>query len=307
MINRVLIRIKIVQILYSFSLKEDKNMDVAEKELLFSLAKAYELYYYLLMLMVELTETQRLRLDSAKNKLLVSEEDRNPNMRFVDNRFIAQLKTNLQYNEYTNQQKISWVNESAFIRLLLDKILNSDIYVQYIASADDSYDADREFWKKIFKSFIATNDDLQELLETQSLYWNDDLEIVSTFVLKTIKKFDEKNGVDQPLLPMFKDSEDERFAKLLLRYAVLGTDENKTDIDRHTRNWEIDRVAHMDIVVMLVALAEIRNFPEIPVKVTLNEYIEIAKAYSTNKSGHFINGVLDSIVAELKKEGKLTK
>lgn len=307
MVNRVLIRIKVVQILYSFSLKEDKDMNVAEKELLFSLAKAYELYYYLLMLLVELTETQRLKLDLAKNKMLLTETDRNPNMRFVNNRFIAQLKENVQYNEYITARKISWVNEPSFVRLLLDRILNSDIYVNYIASADDTYAADKEFWKKIFKTFIAINDELEEVLESQSLYWNDDMDIVSTFVLKTIKKFDPENGAAQELLPMFKDNEDEDFAKKLLRSAILEAAENKEYINQHARNWEIDRVAHMDIVVMQVALSEIRNCPEIPVKVTLNEYIEIAKSYSTVKSGHFINGVLDSVISELKKEGKLTK
>ena len=162
-----------------------------------------------------------------------------------------------------------------------------------MADENDSYEADRELWRKLFKNVIIESDDLCDVLESMSLYWNDDLEIISTFVLKSIKRFEEKHSEKQSLLPMFKDEEDAEFARTLFRKSIL--------------NWEIERVAFMDVVIMLVALAEMQTFPSIPIRVTLNEYIEIAKSYSTVKSGHFINGILDSIATQLKKEGVLTK
>lgn len=307
MVNRILIRIKVVQIIYSYYLKGANDMSNAEKELLFSLDKTYELYHYLLLLIIELTDTQTARLEMAKSKHLATKEEKDPNIRFINNRFIAQLKTCKAFDDYLAQQKISWINEQDFLRLLLDKIESSDIYADYMASDDDSYEADKEFWRKVFKQIITENEDLRELLESQSLYWNDDFDIISTFVLKTIKKFEAKNGAKQTLLPMFKDNEDADFAKRLFRRAILDAEVNKQLINEHSKNWELDRVAQMDIIIMSVALAEIKTFPSIPIKVTLNEYIEIAKSYSTLKSGHFINGILDSAVAQLKKSGELTK
>ena len=168
-----------------------------------------------------------------------------------------------------------------------------------MASTDNSYEADRELWRKLYKMFIFNNDSLDQVLEDQSLYWNDDKEIVDTFVLKTIKRFEEKQGANQPLLPEFKDDEDQEFARRLFRYRHL--------ISENTKNWDLDRVAFMDVIIMQTALAEILSFPNIPVSVSLNEYVEIAKLYSTAKSGSFINGTLDGIVNQLKKEGKLTK
>ena len=307
MINRILIRIKVVQILYSYFLKEDKNMGLTEKELFFSLDKAYELYHMLLLLMVELTDAQCARIEVARAKHLATQAEKNPNPKFIHNRFIAQLKANKELEVYVNEHKISWANEPDFIRVMLDRILASDLYKNYMADENDSYEADRELWRKLFKNVIIESDDLCDVLESMSLYWNDDLEIISTFVLKSIKRFEETHSEKQPLLPMFKDEEDAEFARMLFRKSILNVDNNKLLIDQHTQNWEIERVAFMDVVIMLVALAEMQTFPSIPIRVTLNEYIEIAKSYSTVKSGHFINGILDSIATQLKKEGVLTK
>lgn len=307
MINRILIRIKVVQLVFSYYLKEGKDLEIAEKELLHSLDKAYELYLSLLLLMIELTDRQQRRIETAKSKFLATSEERNPNLKFVNNRFIAQLRANKDLQDYLSENKISWINEQELLRILLDKIIKSDIYQQYMTSEDNSYEADREFWKEIFKNLLADDPDLAETLEAQNIYWNDDLDIISTFVTKTIRHFEEKRGTEQKLLPRFKDEEDEAFARLLFRKTILSAEKNKELITKYTRNWEIDRVAFMDTVIMLVALTEIRTFPSIPVRVSLNEYIEIAKSYSTPKSGHFINGILDAIVSELKKAGELTK
>ena len=305
MVNRILIRIKIVQIVYSHLLNKDKDINTSEKELFFSLEKAYELYHYLLILMIELTNAQSKRIENARFKYTATAAEKNPDTRLVNNRFIAQLRENRMLNEYINRQSLSWVNEPDFIRIMLDRILASDFYKAYITSEEDSYAVDQDFWKKVFKHIIVEDEDLSEILEAKSLYWNDDLETISTFVLKTIKRFDESKGAKQELLPMFKDDEDIEFAKTLFRQTLMNVEANKKLIDQHTKNWEIDRVAFMDIVIMLVAIAEIKSFPSIPVRVTLNEYIEIAKSYSTVKSGHFINGILDAVISQLKKDGVL--
>lgn len=307
MINRVLIRLKIVQIVYACYQNGGKNLDTAEKELFFSLSKAYDLYNYLLLLMVEVTKQANKRLNAAKNKLVPTKEELFPNTKFVENRFIAQLEVNKQLLEFSNNQKKTWENEADFVKTLCDKILESDIYKEYMASETSSYEEDRELWRKLYKNIIFNNIELDQVLEDQSLYWNDDKEIVDTFVLKTIKRFDEKNGAKQELLPEFKDEEDQDFARRLFRRTILNADYYRHLISENTKNWDLDRVAFMDVVIMQIALAEILSFPNIPVSVSLNEYVEIAKLYSTPKSGGFINGTLDGIVNSLKKENKLTK
>ncbi len=307
MINRVLIRLKIVQIVYAYYQNGGKNLDTAEKELFFSLSKAYDLYNYLLLLMVEVTKQANKRLNAAKNKLVPTKEELFPNTKFVENRFIAQLEVNKQLLEFSNNQKKTWENETDFVKTLCDKILESDIYKEYMASETSSYEEDRELWRKLYKNIIFNNIELDQVLEDQSLYWNDDKEIVDTFVLKTIKRFDEKNGAKQELLPEFKDEEDQDFARRLFRRTILNADYYRHLISENTKNWDLDRVAFMDVVIMQIALAEILSFPNIPVSVSLNEYVEIAKLYSTPKSGGFINGTLDGIVNSLKKENKLTK
>ena len=307
MINRVLIRLKIVQIVYAYYQNGGKNLDTAEKELFFSLSKAYDMYNYLLLLMVEITKQAERKQSAAKNKLLPTAEELYPNTKFVDNRFIAQLEVNKQLLEFSETQKKTWDNEAEFVKGLCEKIMASDIYKEYMASETSSYEEDRELWRKLYKRIIFNNDELDQVLEDQSLYWNDDKEIVDTFVLKTIKRFEEKNGAKQELLPEFKDEDDQDFARRLFRRTILNADYYRHLISENTRNWDLDRVAFMDVIIMQIALAEILSFPNIPVSVTLNEYVEIAKLYSTPKSGSFINGTLDGIVNILKKENKLTK
>ena len=307
MINRVLIRLKIVQIVYAYYQNGGKNLDTAEKELFFSLSKAYDMYNYLLLLMVEITKQAERKQSAAKNKLLPTAEELYPNTKFVDNRFIAQLEVNKQLLEFSETQKKTWENESEFVKRLCEVIMNSDIYKEYMECATSSYEEDRELWRKIYKRIIFNNYELDQVLEDQSLYWNDDKEIVDTFVLKTIKRFEEENGADQPLLPEFKDDEDQDFARRLFRRSILNAEYYRHLISENTRNWDLDRVALMDIIIMQIALAEILSFPNIPISVTFNEYVEIAKLYSTPKSGSFINGTLDGIVKALKEENKLTK
>jgi len=307
MINRVLLRIKIIQILYSFYKSDGKSMPVAEKELFHSIEKTYDLYFHLLQLSVEITRFAADKIETKRNRLRPTEEDLNPNTRFIDNLFIAQLSKNVQFNEYISSHKLSWVNDSEIIKVLYEEVISSDFYAEYMNVPETGYAADKDIWRKIFKKIILQSEVLDDSIQDQNIYWTDDIEMVVSFIIKTIKRFDPANGEDQPLLPMFKDQEDAEFASKLMRSVLTKANTLREMIDKNTKNWELDRIAFMDIVIMEVALAELLDFPTIPVNVTLNEYIEIAKTYSTEKSGTFINGVLDNIVGQLRKENKLIK
>lgn len=307
MINRVLIRIKVLQIVFAYYQNGSNDLRVAENELLLSLRRSYDLYYYFLLLIVEVTRLHERRLDTRKNKYLPTEEELNPNMRLVNNRLARQIEVNEKLLAYVKEHGVSWVNETDFVKNVLELILNSELYTEYKDSKDDSYEADREFWRAVFRKLICRNEELENALEDISIYWNDDIEIIQTFVIKTIKRFEESEDSKQELLPMFKDEEDEAFAVQLFRQTLLHGEEYRERIDRHLRNWESERVANMDLYIMQMAMAELLHFPNIPVNVTLNEYIDAAKAYSTPKSGTFINGILDSIVQELTEEKQLFK
>lgn len=307
MINRTLLRTKIVQILYSYYKGEGKSLPIAEKELFHSIEKTYDLYFHLLQLSVEITDYAASIIDTKRNRLRPSEEDLNPNVRFAENAFVAQLKTNFQYTEYLRAHKLSWVNFPEIKKELFDEIQASSFYQEYMDAPSADYAADKDIWRKIYNKVLLKNESLDESIQDQNIYWTDDIEMVISFIIKTIKRFDLANADEQELLPMFKDPEDAEFARKLLRNALAKTDSLRQTIDTHTKNWELERIAFMDIIIMEVALAELLDFPTIPVNVTLNEYIEIAKVYSSEKSPSFINGVLDKIVSELKKENKLIK
>jgi N utilization substance protein B len=286
---------------YSWYQNTNKDLTKAEKELLFSLQKSYDLYHYFLYLPIQLTDLYEDRVESKKNKFLPTEEDLNPNTNLLDNKFIIQLKSNKQLQKFLQDNPWNKDNSEGFVKKLLDVILESETYQKYAAIAAPSYEDDKEFWRKIFRLYISGNLDLDELLEDESIYWNDDIEIVQTFVIKTIKKFKQENGENQPLLPMFKNDEDKAFALTLFTETIMNEDKYRDLIKKHTDKWDFERIAFMDLVIMQVAISEIDSFVSIPTNVTLNEYIEMAKFYSTSKSGTFVNGILDSIVNELKQ------
>jgi N utilization substance protein B len=279
----------------------------AEKELLFGLQKSYDLYYFLLLLMVELTDSYQNRMEVKRNKFLPTEEDLHPNMHLADNRFVAQLRENRLFRRQLEERPMSWRANEVFVKNLLDEILSSDTYKEYSEMASPSYEDDREFWRKTFKRFIYLNGELDDILEDECIYWNNDVEIVQTFVMKTIKRFSPENGDSQPLLPMFKDNGDREYALKLLHNSILDEKTYRELIGKHTEKWDFDRIAFMDLIIMQVALAEIFTFESIPTSVSLNEYIEIAKSYSTVRSGTFINGILDAVVQEARKEKRIFK
>lgn len=307
MINRVIIRSKVVQVAYSYFITKEKTIAEAEKELHHSLAKSYELYHALLQLMVELTDLQAQRIDAARNKYLPTEEDLHPNMRFVENQFIKTLRNNADFVEFRKEKPFLWDAAAPdFLRRTLDAIVASDTYREYMNGPFNDENIDSELWRILFKTIIAPSDDLTETLENISLYWNEDLNTEATFVLKTIKQFRD-GGENVKLLPMYKDEDDKKFASSLLRDTLQNEAKYREYITRFTRNWEIDRIAFMDVVIMMIAISEILIMPSIPTVVTLNEYIELAKTYSTGQSGVFVNGILDAIVKELKKEHIINK
>ena len=306
MINREIIRIKIVQLTYAYYQNGNKNIDTAEKELFFSLSKAYDQYNYLLALMVAVAKEAKRRLEINEAKARREELPR-PSTRFAYNRFTLQLEENRQLADFMGNQKRTWADDAEFVGRLFEQIEQSQIYKDYMSAPTDDYATDRELWRKLYKAFIQENDDLDALFEEQSLYWNDDKEIVDTFVLKTIKRFDEQNGPRQELLPEYDSEEDKDYARKLFRAAILNADEYQHYMSEASRNWDFSRLAYMDVIIMQIAIAEIMTFPSIPVSVSINEFVDIAKLYSTPKSGSYINGMLDTIARHLIKSGRLMK
>ena len=281
-------------------------MDTAEKELLFSLSKAYDLYNYMLQLIVAVTKEARKRYD-----LEVARAQREgtevPSQRFAFNRFAVQLEENKQLADWIDAKNSTWDEDIEVVRKLYNGIVASEAYRVYMKAEEDNYEADRELWRKLYKLFVMDNEDLDALLEEKSLYWNDDKDVVDTFVLKTIKRFEQANKANQEILPEYKDAEDRDFARKLFRSTILNCDQYQRYMSDALRNWDFSRLAYMDVVIMQIAIAELVNFPNIPATVTLNEYIELAKVYSTSRSGGFLNGMLDNIGRYLQETGVMAK
>lgn len=306
MINRELIRIKVVQLTYAYYQNGNKNMDNAEKELLFSLSKAYDMYNFLLGLIVAISKEERHRVEIGITRAR-REGREEPSQRFAYNKFAVQLEENKQLADFLHTQKLTWNDNIEAVRKLCDRIEQSQIYKDYIDEQDESYETDREVWRKLYRTLIQDNDALDDILEEKSLYWNDDKQIVDTFVLKTIKRFDPKNKSKQELLPEYKDKEDKEFACKLFRATILNADTYQRYMSETSHNWDFSRLAYMDVVIMQIAIAEMLTFPNIPINVTINEFVELAKIYSTVKSGGYINGMLDAIARHLIASGKMVK
>ncbi len=309
MINRVLIRAKVVQNLYSYMFtRPECTLSKALKDLDASLSKTYELYHYLLRLPVELTHLQEMRLDEARNKYLPTEEELNPNMKFVNNRLVAALAANDELQQYAQEHTVTWNDDPILERLVLERVTKSDLYQKYMESSEDSMNDDSLLWQHLMKQVILPDENMVDAIEQRSLFWTeDDIDLMGQFVCKTFRRM--ADGAEDAILPMFKDEEDGDFGKDLFSATVTQMPENNEIIDHLVEDsrWDKDRIVLMDRIIMCAALAELRSFDKIPVAVTLNEYIELAKNFSTAASGKFVNGILNNAVKQLRKDGKLFK
>lgn len=307
MISRRLLRIKALLALYAFNRREDGDFAKAESELNFSINKTYDLYHYLLLLVLEISDIAAERIEQALHKKMPTPEDLNPNRRFVNNPVILQLRKNKSFNSYITSSKLSWVNFTHIPRALYNTMTSWDVYKEYMMSEEKSYQSHKKFVISLITELFPGSEDLINCLEEQSIYWNDDMEYVLVMIEKSLRKFKTESGEKNEMMPLFKNKEDEDFVRLLFRKAVVNTKQCSELIDNNTTNWEIERIALMDILVMQLAITEVLEFPEIPVKVTLNEYIEIAKYYCTPKSSTFVNGILDNIFREIREKGLMKK
>lgn len=297
-----------------FSSSQDNILE-GLSDLKVSLEKARELYFRLLLLPVELTYQQEADLDERRMRYNRKEEDLNPNPKFIDNELVKLLRDSETIKDFAENKKIAWVEQDRdIVRHLLKKILESDIYKEYMEDPTADLNSDCEFWKQIMRHVIFEDPDFLEMMEQKCVFWNDDFDIIGEFVIKTFRRFEEKasgqrDNIDDPVLPMYKDAEDARFGSELFESTVKKAKVYRDYIDEalNTQHWESDRLAYMDVVIMMTALAEITTFPKIPIQASLNEYIEIAKSYSSAKSGAFINGLLANVITNLKASGKLRK
>lgn len=306
MINRLLIRIKIIQLVYAHLQNNDVDF-FSREELMRSMESAYKLYNYLLALIVKITDYRYGQLETARNKYMPTAEERCPNTRFVDNRIADMLKKRSGVVEYCEKHQLTNDFDTDTYRTLLNEIIQSPFYQAYMECADlPDFDTDKELWKNIFNTIIPNCEKLDDTLEEKDIYWNDDLCIVTSFVVKTLQKM---RADDETIrtLPMFRSDEDRLFAIDLFEASLSHANEYLKLIDQTANNWEVNRMACMDRIIMVCAIAEIMRFPEIPIQITLNEYIELAKNYSTPTSAKFINGILDRIVKNLQEQGVIFK
>ena len=307
MFSRRLLRIKIMQGLYAYHKAGDKTIEAAERELNVSLTRTYYLYHLLLLLIIDLAFHARKKIEMAREKKIPSNRDLNPNTNFIDNMVLEQLGNNKPLNSYLQSNALSWVQNPELIKNLFQMIEESEIYIKYMALAKPDYEQDRQFVIDLYQEVINEYDPLYQVLEEQSIYWNDEVDFIIMMIVKTLKDFSKDQKSDTSLMPKFRDEEDEEFTRILFRKTILKKDESLEYIKKYTENWDPERLAFIDLLLMQMAICEMIEFPFIPTKVTLNEYIDISKYYSTRNSNVFINGVLDKITHFLKEEKKIVK
>jgi N utilization substance protein B len=313
MLSRRQLRIKALQALYAFIQSVNDQLDQGENEMIRSLEKLYEIYIYQLSFLIEIVDFSGKRIEENKKKFIPTEEDLNPNTRFIDNRFYHQLAYNRDLLKYIDKYKINWVDQEDMIRKLMAQIRESKDYTDYLNKPQNSYNDDKDIFIKIIKKHLSRSEILQFYYEEKSIYWYDDFFTANLLVIKAIKGFD-SSWDEYHKLPVFfeKDSEgnqneDKEFIINLFRKTIIKSAEYEKLIDEKVKNWEMDRIAVMDVLIIKMALVELLEFPSIPIKVTLNEYIELAKLYSTPKSKIFVNGILDKLIGDLKAQKRIKK
>lgn len=308
MLNRRHLRIKVLQALYAFSLSKNENSVAGEKELLHSVSKMYDMYIYFLLIFDDLSNFANLRIEEAKRKRIPTKENLNPNMRFVDNKLIAQLNVNGSLKKASEKASANWIGdvEQDMLKKMFIYLSETDIFLDYMQKESSDYKTDKNFIIQLFKKEICNFELLHNFFEDKSIYWQDDMDHICSMVLKTLKSFEEDTDEFHSISDLYKDDEKDYIIQLFHKSIKLES-ENLKMINSYTKNWDSDRLAKMDILLMNLAITEAKEFSSIPLKVTLNEYIEISKFYSTPKSNGFINGVLDKVFIELKSDGAIKK
>ncbi len=308
MLNRRHIRIKVMQILYSFKGTESDDLMRYDRFLLKSIDSMLDLYFVLMSLMIEVHKQAESFIDKSQQKHLATKEDKNPNRKFLNNEVLLQLKTNETLVDIIKDRSLNfWELDNEYVDLIFKTLLNSDLYKDYMSTKTSTFKEDKDFVVDFFKEIIAPNDKLYDYLEDKNITWVDDLPVVNTALVKLLRK-NKLNVSNQYFIPtLLKDDEDKDFALALLKKTILNLSLYSEEIENKTQNWDKDRIANIDFVLLQMAICEFQKFPSIPVKVTINEYIEIAKEYSTPKSSIFINGVLDKIVKEYTEKRTLNK
>ena len=296
-----------MQALYAFHASPDQTLNQAEKELFHSINKSYDLYHLLLQLLVEVHQYAEDRIELKKKKNIPTQEDLHPNTRFIKNIIIQKVSENKPLRDYLEKKKLNWTDHPELIKKLYNQFIELDAYREYMEKVENSLADDRKIVESFYAEVVVDSDDINQLLEEKSIYWNDDIDFVVSMILKTLQKFKLSTPDFKSLMPLFKDEEDREFTKALLLKSILNSEEHKEIIKTHLRNWELERVAFIDVLIMELALSEFLYFPSIPTKVSLNEYIDLAKYYSTSKSRTFINGILDKILKTLRDEGRINK
>ena len=304
MINRVLIRLKVVQVIYAYYQNGGQKTADADRELAQSIDSAYSLYKTLLF--IPLAWARQIKKSVAKLQRMNEHVSRRE-LLFAENRLLAQMESNPELDAYVQSNDFEWLFESDWMQNTCSAILGSDAMEEYIQSEKFDFEADKELVRKLYKQFIEESDDLDTLLEEQNIYWNGDKELIDSFVLKTIKAFEDGKAGEQPLKSEFKDDEDRQFAIDLLHRGLEMAQEREQVVAAHCRRWDPSRLAFLDIIIIPVAMAEMLGFPQIPLKVTINEYVELAKLLSTPSSGSFVNGMLDTIVKDMTAQGRINK
>jgi len=308
MLNRRHIRVKVMQTLYAFKGSESDDLSKDQKFLLFSIDNMYNLYLLLISLLIEVQKRAENDLQKKQNKHLATQEDKDPNRKFVNNQLLKLLKDNLKLKDQLESHNITnWELDGEYIDVIFKAILTSDLYKEYMKTRVSDFKEDKDFVVDVFKEVIAPNDKLYDYLEDKNLTWLDDLPTVNTTILKLLRKAKTTSPEGYFTPKLYKDSEDKQFAINLFRKTLLNRTAINKEIEQKTKNWDADRIANVDYVLLQMAICEVKSFPSIPVKVTINEYLEIAKEYSTPKSSIFINGILDKLVKEYESLGELNK
>ena len=306
MISRRMLRIKVVKALYAHMKSDADSLMASEKMLVTSIDKTYDLYFLLMSLVVEMAQYAEQRQEAAKNKKLPTYEDLNPNRKFVDNAVIRLLAQSDSVNDYLASRKLSWAKYPELVKVLYTQLEQSDYFKKYMTSQESSFREDLALITEFYTRELEESEILESALDEMSILWNDDLGFALIMVTRTLSNM-RASHTDVKVLPKFKSLEDLDFARELFAKAAVNFDNYQEEIEKYTRNWDVERIAFMDNLIMATAVAELVTFPSIPVKVTLDEYIEIAKYYSTHGSSTFINGILDKIVASFTEEGKINK